>query len=134
MPLSDLVRVGPSKIDGRGLFALSSIKAGRIIGHLTGELISLREARRPAKGRHRICIVEFDHRAAIDASHGGNELRYMNHSCSPNAGMRITGKTVLFYALSNVNRGDELTCDYGDTHHDGRRECQCGSGKCRGSI
>jgi SET domain-containing protein len=58
----------------------------------------------------------------------------MNHSCSPNAGMRIIGKTVLFYALSSVKRGDELTCDYEDTHHDGRRACQCGSGKSRGSI
>ena len=63
---------------------------------------TLREARRRAARRRRIAIVELHGGGAIDASVGGNEFRYTNHSCAPNAYMRIFGRHVGFYALRDI--------------------------------
>lgn len=124
----------PSRIDGSGMFALASIPARRKLGDLAGELISVSQARRRAKGRTSIAIVELDDGRAIDASIAPNAFRFINHSCSPNAYMRTLGTHVEFYALRTIAAGEEITCDYGETHHEGRRPCTCGSARCRGRI
>ena len=130
-PESLPLRVGPSDIDGRGVFATRGIRARRKIGELAGEFIGLREARRRASSRRRIAIVELPDGGAIDASVGGNEFRYINHSCRPNAFMRIFGRRVEFYALRHIRPGEEVTCDYGETQHEGTLRCRCGRPGCR---
>ena len=130
-PFIDAVEVRPSTIDGHGVFALQRIPARRKLGELTGELISHREARRRAQSLARIAIVEFDNGMAIDASVRGNAFRYTNHSCAPNAYMRIAGQRVEFYSLRAIKPGEEITCRYGDTQHEGTVPCKCGRGKCR---
>jgi SET domain-containing protein len=120
-----------SSIDGRGIFAQSRIPARKKFGELQGELITLHEARKRAAGRRRIAIVELEHGGAIDASVGGNEFRYINHSCAPNAYMRIFGRHVEFYALREIRPGEEITCNYGETQHEGRLPCGCGRPGCR---
>ena len=130
-PFIDALEVRPSTIDGRGVFALRRIPARRKLGELAGELINHREARRRAKQLKRIAIVEFDDGMAIDASVGGNAFRYTNHSCAPNAYMRIAGRRVEFYSLRAIKAGEEITCRYGDTQHEGTVPCRCGRGKCR---
>lgn len=129
--LSSLVEVGKSAIDGRGIFARRRIGARRKIGELQGELISQREARRRARALKRIAIVELDDGTAIDASVGGNELAYINHSCSGNVRMKVFWARVAFYARRDIRKGEELTCDYGESHHEGRLRCRCGSPECR---
>lgn len=120
-----------SAIDGKGIFARSRIRARRKLGELSGEHISLREARKRAALRRRIAIVELPRGGAIDASVGGNEFRYINHSCTPNAYMRILGRRVEFYALRTIRPGEEVTCNYGETQHNGTLPCRCGGGRCR---
>lgn len=104
------------------------------MGELGGERISLSEARRRARNTDCIAIVEFSDGTALDASRNGNDFRYVNHSCEPNTFMRLYKGRVEFYALRRVEPGEELTCDYGETHHDGTLACRCGSAKCRGRI
>ena len=128
------VAVRGSAIEGRGVFATKGIQARRKVGEFVGEIISEREGRRRAKTRRRISIVELDNGKSVDASRGGNEFRYLNHSCSPNTFIRIWGYRVEIYALRRIRRGEELTCDYGESHHDGKLPCVCGSEKCRGFI
>jgi SET domain-containing protein len=130
-PFLDAVEVRASSIDGDGVFARRRIPARRKLGELTGELISLREARRRARRRRRIQIVEFEDGTAIDASVGGNAFRYTNHSCAPNAYMRISGRRVEFYSLRAIRPGEEITCRYGETQHEGTVPCRCGRGRCR---
>jgi SET domain-containing protein len=130
-PFLDAVEVRPSTIDGNGVFARRRIPARRKLGELAGELISHREARRRAKALKRIAIVEFDDGMAVDASVGGNAFRYTNHSCAPNAYMRIAAQRVEFYSLRAIKPGEEITCRYGDTQHEGTVPCRCGRGKCR---
>lgn len=127
-------QIAKSRIHGKGLFALSDIPPRRKVGELVGEVISVREARKRARHSRRVMIVEFGDGRALDASRGDGELRYVNHSCSPNTYMRIAWGRVEFYALRRIRPGEELTCDYGETHHDGALRCGCGSAACRGRI
>lgn len=124
----------PSKIDGTGAFALQRIPSRRKIGNLGGEVIPLREARKRARQTKRVAMVEFGDGRALDASVHPNALRYVNHSCSPNTYMRVCHGKVEFYALRTIKKGEELTCNYGPTHHDGKLRCRCGSPGCKGFI
>jgi len=129
----DELDVRPSRIHGNGVFVRRAIAPRRKIGELTGELISIREARRRAKGMEVVTIVEFEDDKALDAS-SDRCLRFINHSCSPNTYMRRVGHRVEFYSLRRIRVGEELTCDYGETHHEGRLPCRCGAPECRTSI
>lgn len=128
--------VKKSRIDGRGAFARTAIPARRKLGNMGGEIISFREARRRVKNQHgRVFMVEFDNEdIALDASVNVNELRFINHSCSPNTYMRLCYRKVEFYTLRAVRKGEELTCNYGETHHDGKLPCRCGAPGCKGFL
>jgi SET domain-containing protein len=128
------VEVGPSRIDGRGAFAAEAIPAKRKIGEIRGESISVREARRRARGLARIMIVEVSERRAIDASASDDPLRFTNHSCEPNAVLRIRQGRVELYAMRDVAAGAELTVGYGESHHEGRLVCRCGAPRCAGRL
>lgn len=126
--------VRPSRIHGHGVYARVRVSARRKLGELGGERITLREARRRARLHDSIKIVEFDDGTALDATHNDGAFSYVNHSCAPNAYLRRAYGRVEFYALRDIAPGEELTCDYGETHHDGKLPCQCGSERCRGKI
>lgn len=131
------LQVGKSNIAGKGAFALQPIPAKRKLGNMGGEIISYKEAQKRVKKQpgNVLFMVEFDHEdIALDASINSNELRYINHSCDPNTFMRRAYRKVEFYTLRSVKKGEELTCDYGETHHDGKLPCQCGAKNCRGFI
>lgn len=129
----DKLRVAPSRITGLGLFAGCPIPARAKIGEFEGEVISIREARRRARGRKVVAIVELDHQA-IDAGPTRRGFRYINHSCAPNTFTRLTAQRAEFYALRRIRTGEELTVDYGNSHHEGRLRCRCGASNCRGRI
>jgi SET domain-containing protein len=123
-----------SRIDGNGLFSVTAISQRRKIGELNGERISQREARLRARTAQRVAIVELRDGTAIDGACNGNQFRFINHSCSPNLYMRVCEGRVEFYALRDIQPGEELTCDYGHSHHDGTLRCCCGSARCHGYI
>ena len=129
-PQKFAVQVRQSAIDGQGAFAGEAIPARRKIGEIRGEAVSVEEARRRAKGMARIMIVELSERRAIDASASADPLRFTNHSCRPNAVLRIRQGRVELYAMRAIVTGEELTVDYGPTHHDGRLACRCGAPGC----
>jgi SET domain-containing protein len=127
------LRLGRSRIVGRGLFAGTRIAGRAKIGEFEGEKITLTEARRRAKGRRIIAIVELE-RHALDATHTGRGFRFINHSCDPNTFFRCTPTRAEVYALRTIRAGEELTVDYGESQHDGKLPCRCGAANCRGSI
>ena len=126
--------VRASAIDGQGAFAAEAIPARRKIGEIRGESISAQEARTRAKGLSRIMIIAVSERRAIDASHSTDALRFANHSCRPNATLRVRQGRVEFYAMRDVAMGEEITVDYGETHHQGRLRCRCGVPGCTGRL
>lgn len=131
---SSAVRVAKSHIQGTGLFAQSIIKARSKVGEMTGEIISVREGRRRAKTAKRIVIVDISEKHAIDGSVGDCPFQYVNHSCAANLYIRVAYGRVELYAKRRIGIGKELTCDYGDSHHNGKLPCRCGARQCRKFI
>ena len=127
------LEVRSSGIVGQGLFAGTPIARRAKVGEFEGEVIGLREARRRAKGRRIIAIVELD-RHALDATRMKHGFRFINHSCEPNTYFRCTPERAEVYALRDIAPGEELTVDYGETQHDGKLPCRCGAPRCRGWI
>jgi len=128
------VEVKASTIDGFGAFAAEPIPPRLKIGEIRGESISVAQARIRATRTDRIMIVELSDRRAIDFSQSADPMRYTNHSCKPNARLCIRQGRVEFYALRAIAPGEEITVDYGETHHEGRLRCQCGAPGCRGAL
>lgn len=128
------VDVRPSAIDGHGVFAAEPIAARLKIGEIRGESISVREARIRATRTERVMIVELSEKHAIDFSRSTDPMRFTNHSCGPNARLCIRNGRVEFYALRAIAVGEEVTVNYGVTHHDGQLTCRCGAPNCVGAI
>lgn len=128
------LQVRPSPIDGQGVFAAQAIAAARKIGEIRGESISVDDARIRATRSERIMIVEVSPRRAIDFSKSTDPMRYTNHSCRPNARLDISQGRVEFYALRAIAAGEEITVNYGETHHQGRLACRCGAAGCGGWL
>jgi SET domain-containing protein len=122
-----------SPIQGKGCFATIDFTGGRKIAEYTGERISNSEANRRAN-RRRLRICAIDNRWSLDGSRGGNGTHYINHSCEPNAFMKILYGHVLFLALRDIKAGEEITIDYQSTLHSDKKRCICGAPSCRGTI
>jgi uncharacterized protein len=128
------VKVSKSKIAGKGAYALQNIPARKKIGDLGGVIITMKEAMRLIRDLKVINCVELGNNLALNASASPNDMRFINHSCGPNTFMRVMKDRVEFYALKNIKKGEELSCDYGETHHEGTLPCKCGAKNCRGYI
>jgi SET domain-containing protein len=126
-----MLRIRRSPIQGKGLFTDRPIRLRTKLGEFSGEPITVREARKRARGAKRIVIVELSATRAIDGSVRGGLFQFVNHSCDPNLFVRIAHGRVEFYARRHISAGEELTCDYGDSHHEGRLCCGCASRNCR---
>lgn len=118
---NDLVplAVTPKKIPllSTGVFATRDFKAGEFIGLFAGD--------------------EYDTPSQMSVQFGPNlhvepetdlPLRYLNHSCVPNAFFR--GRNL--YAMERIHEGDEIVFDYNATEYelDEPFECRCDKPGC----
>src|SRR4030095_12204170 len=133
LTLAPGLAVRKSPIEGKGCFAETHFKARRKIAEYTGEKISNAEANRRAK-RRRLRICAINNRWSLDGSRGGNGTHYINHSCEPNAFMKILYNHILFIALRDIKPGEEITIDYESTLHSDKKRCGCGAQTCRRTI
>ncbi|HKO62765.1 MAG TPA: SET domain-containing protein-lysine N-methyltransferase [Pyrinomonadaceae bacterium] len=133
LKLAPGLAIQDSAIEGRGCFSTASFKRGRKIAEYAGERISTAEAKRRA-GRRRLRICAINNRWSLDGSRGGNGTHYINHSCKPNAYMKIVYGHILFIALRDIGPGEEITIDYESTLHSDEKRCHCGVQVCRGTI
>ena len=133
LKLAPGLSVKQSPIEGKGCFSLTHFPARKKIAEYTGERIRNREANRRANRRRlRICAINDDW--SLDGSRGGNGTHYINHSCEPNAYMKVLYGHVLFLALRDIEPGEEITIDYQSTLHPNEKRCICGAPSCRGTI
>jgi len=125
------LEVRRSPIYGLGCFALAHFPARKKIALYAGEVVrgSQRiEARLRRQGA--IKVIRLTNDLAIDGNAGGDETAFINHSCEPNAFMRIVpGERVAFFALRDISPGEEVTIDYRDPGHP--EVCGCGASRCR---
>lgn len=139
------IQVRRSGVHGKGVFALRPIDAGAQIIEYTGEVIGWPEALRrhphdPADPHHTF-YFSLDDGRVIDAKHGGNAARWINHSCAPNCEADEDAGRVFIKALRDLSPGEELFYDYGlviDERYTPKlkREyaCRCGADACRGTM
>lgn len=134
-----------SGISGKGAFATQPIKKGDRLIEYTGERIPHPVADEryddDSMDEHHTFLFTVSSRTVIDATHGGNESKYINHSCDPNCESEIERGRVYIFALRDIEPGEELHYDYayersGDETEKEERQyaCRCGAPNCRGTI
>ena len=134
-----------SPIQGLGAFALRPIPRGTRLIEYTGERIGharfAARSAREAKGRHHTFFFQATRRTVVDARVGGNEAKYINHSCDPNCRAVIEKGRIYIETRKAIRKGHELAYDYWfgregiETAADeARYRCRCGAKTCRGSI
>ncbi len=137
-PQKFTVTIGPSAIDGQGAFAGEAIPARAKIGEMRGEFVDNATARQRVrealKASGRVFMVAISDKRSVDATHSTDPLRFANHACAPNMVLKVQQGRVAFYALRDIDPGEELTVRYGTTHHAGRLSCRCGAPQCQGAI
>jgi SET domain-containing protein len=133
LKLAPGLTIRSSAIQGKGCFATKPFRARRKIAEYSGEKISNAEAKRRSH-RKKLRICEVNNRWSLDGSRGGNGTHYINHSCEPNAFMKVLYDHVLFIALRDIRAGEEITIDYESTLHSDDKRCICGAAGCRGTI
>lgn len=135
-----------SGVHGKGVYAVVDLAEGETLIEYTGEVITWDEAQRrhphdPADPNHTF-YFHIDDGHVIDAKHGGNSSRWINHSCSPNCAAEETADGRVFIrALRNIHAGEELFYDYGLVVDEpytqalkAQYPCWCGSPNCRGTL
>lgn len=127
--------VGPSTIDGQGVFTSAALPQGTKVIVWGGVLFTHAEI--VAGGAQQHTNVGIDEETYL-ASPEGAALGvddYMNHSCGPNIGM---ADPITLVTRVDVQAGDELTADYAiwlnDEAYVMKKPCNCGSGQCRITI
>ena len=140
-----LFKVRRSRVHGRGVFALRRIRKGTRIVEYLGDRVSHREADqryadRDERDNHTFLFI-VDARTVIDAGVGGNDARFINHSCDPNCETVIEERRVFIEALRTIQPGEELHYDYqlGRSRDDPPDvdeiyACRCGQTNCRGTM
>ena len=119
-----------SKIHGWGAYATQPISKNTRIIDYAGEKISnqeslKREARYIEDGH--IWCFKLTNRTVIDAGVGGNDARFINHSCRPNCYIHIVDGRIWIRAARAIRKGEELTYNY-NTDGEGLIKCRCRPG------
>ena len=130
-PLPKILRKR-SKLHGYGVFAMEPINKNKRIIDYAGELITnkqseSREDRYLKKGC--IWVFRVNRAWSRDAHVGGNDSRFINHSCTPNCWIDVVGKTKTIWirASKAIAKGEELVYDY-NTEGDKVIPCLCRPG------
>jgi hypothetical protein len=134
-----------SGVHGKGMFAVQDLAEGETLIEYIGEIISWKEALRrhphdPTDPNHTF-YFHVDEKHVIDAKHGGNSSRWINHSCAPNCEADEQKGRIFIKALQNIPAGKELFYDYGliiDAPYTKKLKaeypCWCGAPNCRGTL
>ncbi|CAN0391779.1 unnamed protein product, partial [Ectocarpus sp. 8 AP-2014] len=118
------------------------IPAGALIGEYVGEVMSeddwqarqVRLALLHADEKHKF-VMDLGESEVIDASQKGSILRFVNHSCGPNAETQkwmIQGKRRIgLFATEVIEKGVEVTFNYCYVRYDEEaRDCLCEHPNC----
>lgn len=143
LPDSPAFEVRASSIHGLGGFATRTLRRGERVGEYVGERVSHAEADRryddETMPQHHTFLFTVSSRVVIDAAVGGNDTRFINHSCAPNCEAVIRDGRVFIQARRAISPSTELFYDYAyerdsDDESDALYPCHCGAATCRGTI
>ena len=126
--------VKKSRLHGFGCFATVLIPKNSAIAEYAGERITCTEAMRRMRQPGVKRISELDVDLYIDGNVDGNDTKYINHSCEPNADVFIIEGLMIVFALQEIVPGEEITVDYLNSFEEDRAVCQCRTSSCRRSL
>jgi SET domain-containing protein len=118
---------------GKAVFANRNFKEGEFIIEFLGKVYSMAEYKKKLNPKN-------NHYLQISSSKYLGPTRtpdnYINHSCNPNTGIKIFGRSVLLFAIRNIRKGEEITFDYSTSMAEDYWEmnCLCGCKNCRKKI
>ena len=81
---STLLEVRPSKVHGLGVYATRLIAKETCLIEYTGKRVLWKDVPEVIDGQHTFLFGLDDGIHVIDPEVGGNEARWINHSCEPN--------------------------------------------------
>lgn len=137
------VKVKKSRVHGRGVFARKPFRRGERIMEYTGRRIRWSTIPQDLDDPRMYFFGLGDGKRVIDPRVGGNEARFVNHSCNPNCETRESRGRVFVHAVRNIRPGEELTYDYclgldddvpRTKEIEDEARCYCRSPKCRGTM
>jgi SET domain-containing protein len=139
------IAVSRSGVHGRGVFARQRIPKGARIIEYTGRRVPWKKAQElppfDPKNPYHTVFFSVDVGDVIDAAVGGNEARWINHSCDPNCETYEEEGRIFVHALRGLRPGEELFYDYKMIPAERRTRkvekefaCFCGTTKCRGTM
>ncbi|HEY6155585.1 MAG TPA: SET domain-containing protein-lysine N-methyltransferase [Candidatus Udaeobacter sp.] len=134
------VEVRESGVHGRGVYAAAFIRKGTRIIEYTGERVSWEAAPDDPNDPHTFNFG-LENGDVINPEVGGNDARWINHSCDPNCEAVEEDGRIFIYAVSDIYPGEELLYDYHMeldepiTEASKKKfECHCGASNCRGTM
>src|SRR6185436_5151030 len=134
------IEVRESGVHGRGVYAAQFIPEGARIIEYTGERVSWEAAPDDHDNPHTF-IFGLENGDVINPEVGGNDARWINHSCDPNCEAIEEDDRIFIYAMRDIYPGEELFYDYALIIDDPitpatmkEHACHCGSKDCRGTM
>lgn len=135
------IEVRKSGVHGKGAFATQRIPKGRRIIEYIGERMPWDAAEEDPEDPHTFLFGLNDCDLVINAAIGGNDARWINHSCDPNCEAVEEKGRVFIYALRDLQPGEELFYDYAlqideprSAENETHFQCHCGAKSCRGTL
>jgi uncharacterized protein len=126
--------VKESPIHGKGLFAAEAIAKGEIVCIKGGYIID-RETLQSMPDWFRAAEIQIADDlfiAPVKEEERDGSMIFSNHSCDPNIGVK---GQIVFVAMRDITRGEELTHDWAMTDNDqNQHECNCLAMNCRKVI
>jgi SET domain-containing protein len=135
------IKVRRSRVHGRGVFATKRIRKNARIIEYTGKRVTWESVPEDSDNPHTFLFGLNGGVMVIDPRIGGNDARWINHSCDPNCEAIEEDGRVFIYALRNIRPGEELSYDYQlevdeprTRKAEAESRCFCGSAHCRGTM
>ncbi|MEX2227561.1 MAG: SET domain-containing protein-lysine N-methyltransferase [Dehalococcoidia bacterium] len=127
--------VGPSKVEGEGLFTARPIKRNATVIIWGGVVVTMADFKAGKGLAHSNVGLAEDVYLASPPEDGLGLDDCMNHSCDPNLWLN---DEITLVARRDIDAGEELTIDYAiellDQTYVMKTSCNCGAASCRGQI
>ncbi len=134
------IEVRESGVHGRGVYTIQFIRKGTRIIEYAGERVPWERAPDNADNPHTFNFG-LENGDVINPEIGGNDARWINHSCNPNCEAVEEDDRIFIYAMRNIEAGEELLYDYqmqiDEPITDAAKKkfaCHCGASNCRGTM
>jgi hypothetical protein len=132
-PMESIKMIIRESEKGKAVFAGTDFRKGEPVCEFTGPTCTMEEYKKlydPGNNHY----LQIDEDLFMGPSGNADDL--INHSCNPNGGLVYRDRKVMFVAIRDIARGEELSFDYSTTMDEDcwEMECLCGDPACRGRV